>query len=466
MNLEFVRKYLIRNLIICFSVSAVLINLSGGVVQTFLEYAGSSSNMIEINLTNSDKVNSQAVTLTWNGGNKTIGLDQIELLKKRYEDCQISYSSELSAILTSYKKKHDVKAVLCDSSYLTFGISMTEGGFFQEMDEQYGLNRIVISDKLSAALFSSYETIGNRIELFDQIYIIVGVYKTDESILTGINSDGYERVYLPYKSITDYQEVPVQCIRLKGEALKNDSFRTEKLEQHLTDIMNIHSIPYRITDFYVKIRVLSQISITILFIILLAAFLLLIKTVYRYINKNLTVLRESAGNSGFLEAVKSNAGLSLKTAAAVIGLFFGLIFILKFAVPDLYIDQKFIPYDNIFDFGFYAEQIKKAVISANINRTYGLSQMEYCYWAAMRINIFILVLFMVFFLFAVRCLKLLAALRIRLNELAEIFLISLAIGNIISIIVSHIASLAVSITILPFAVILMFYVCYTKSINV
>lgn len=467
MNLEFVRKYLNRNLIICISVLAVLINLSGGLVQTFSEYAGSSSKMIEINLINSEMNDSRAGTLAWDDGNKMIELDQIELLKKRYEDCQISYSSEIPAILKCYNKKYDVRAVLCDSSsYGMFGISVIEGSFFQEKDEQYGLNRIIISDKLSVALFSGYDTIGNRIELFDQIYMIVGVYNTDESILTGINSDGYERIYMPYKSITDYHEVPIQCIKLKGEALENESFRTEKLEQHLTDILNTRYLPYRITDFYTKSRVLSQISIIILFIIFLAAFFLLIKAVYRYVKKNVYVLLKSASNSSFPEAVKSNAGSVLKIAAVVIGLFFGMILIFKFAVPDLYIDQKLIPYDNIFDFRFYAEQIKKAVILGNINRTYGLSQMEYCFLAAMKLNLFILMIFLVFFLFSICYLKLLIASGIKANELARIFIISLAVGNILSIIISYIVSLAVSITIIPFAAIFMFYICYAKNVTV
>lgn len=449
MSPESIRKHLIRNLIACISISAVLINLSGGLARTFSEYSGDASKRIEINYRRGDADAAFSGRFPPDDAGRAIGLDHIDLLQQRYDDCQVSYSSELSAQLEYDNRIADIKAVLCDSSsYGTFNISMMEGSFFQEKDEQYGLNVVVISEKLSVDLFSGYNAVGNKLGLFGQIYTVVGVYKTKSSILTYLNSDGTERVYLPYRSVADYQEIPVKSVVISGESLENETFRLEKLEHNLTDILNSRSFPYRTTDFYVKAITISQARDIIVFVIFIFSFVLLIRQTKEYIKKCISQFSTVS---------------VLKIAAAIAGLSVVLLIIIKFALPDVYIDPSFVPYDNIFDISFYLNQIKEAITTGNINRINGLSHLESCFSSAMMLNALMLVLFIIFFLFSASNIKLLTASGFTVIELIEVIIISFTAGNTAAIILSYSAKLVPAVSIVPFLALLMFCICYSKN---
>ena len=265
MNARLIRKFLVKRYIIFACIAVFSVNISGSLVQTLKESGGGTSlERIEINAAKDD-VNISPV----------LKYKDIQLLKVRYDNCQVSFSSEITSVLTCANKSFKVRNVLCDSgSFESLNIKMAAGNFFQDKDDQFGLNSVIISDKLCASLFSSYDTLGYKVKISGQIYVIAGIYKTDGSVLSFLGSDGEDRVYVPYKSVRDYGGIAVQSVIIKGESLNTDRFRIEKLEQVLNDILNTPANGCRIIDFYVKDAVISQTRDIFVFLIFLISCLI------------------------------------------------------------------------------------------------------------------------------------------------------------------------------------------------
>ncbi len=456
MNAGLIRKFLVKRYIIFTCIAVFCVNISGSLVQTLKESAGGTSlKRIEINAAKDDANISPVLKYK-----------DIQLLKSRYDNCQVSFSSEITSVLTCANKSFKVRNVLCDSGSFEFlNIKMVAGNFFQDKDDQFGLNSVIISDKLCASLFSSYDTLGYKVKISGQIYVIAGIYKTDGSVLSFLGSDGEDRVYVPYKSVRDYGGIAVQSVIIKGESLNTDRFRIEKLEQVLNDSLNTPANGCRIIDFYVKDAVISQTRDIFVFLIFLISFFISLKLGYRLLRRYANILMTRCREEYIREVIKSQIQVIIKMAVIIVFYATAGFLVIKYTLPDIYIDPKYIPYDNIFDIKFYIDSIKAALISHNRSLGCNPSQSELVFSSSMGLNIIALSISSVFFILSVGSVRLFSILGIKAAELVKYFILASLIGNTLTIACTMAFSLSPGISVIPASVMLIFHVCYLLCIS-
>ena len=340
-----------------------------------------SINSISLNIRNTYK-NDYASRMEINLENyvdqkNLIKASDIEDLAMAFPNGNISYMTQSDSIIEANHAIFPIKAVLSAENVEKFmGLDILRGCFFNSEQYQYGNKVAVISDSLAYKLFTSHNVIGNEIYISGVKYKIIGVYKSKSSILSVLASDGIERVYIPFYSMSDNASKLLNTIFVKDANLQEKPFRVHTMEGILKERLRIEPNTYRINDFYDSSIYTSQPFLLFIFLV----GVLLICQVIKYFIKYLKF--------GFLNlkgGLRSNylVGILIKWKLQIPIYIIGAILIMLLLVAICknitfkgVIPAEYIPVDNIFDFKFYANKMREAIYSLNSNFGYIPTQLE------------------------------------------------------------------------------------------
>lgn len=393
-----------------------------------------------------------------------INASDIKDLAMSFPNGSISYMTQSDSIIEANHAIFPIKAVLSAENVEKFlGLYMLRGCFINSEQYQYGNKVAVISDTLAYKLFTSHNVIGNEIYITGVKYKIIGLYKSERSILSVLASDGIERVYIPFNSISNNASKLLDTIFVKDDSLREKPFRIHTMEGTLKERLRVEPNLYRINDFYDSSIYTSQ--PLLLFIFLVGV--LLVCQIIKYFIKYLKF--------GFLHlkgGLRSNylVGILIKWKLRIPLYIIGVILILllvgaicwnitfKGAIP-----AEYIPVDNIFDFKFYANRIREAINSSNSNFGYIPTQLE----LILRYNLMVVYISMLFLL--INFVAVLSA--IKLDRLVSgtiikqiaVLTISVAIGLAISFIICLLFRINFIIPVKEMIILIMFLV--VKLIN-
>ncbi len=220
------------------------------------------------------------------------------------------------------------------------------GGALSEDDISNGSRRAVISSDLALKLFFNRENaVGKSVVLFDEEYKIAGVYEEREAFLDKLNTDGKQRVYIPYTSYKDYGKQPVQSMAYGENAISAALYEQMDFSQ------------YYKTDFNEKALVLATFEHIVLLFIFLFFAILLLRLWYALSGRLYRNIRSSLGEKYFFKSFKSIPHRYALYALVGIGVPALIIAIFLMCDFSINIPSKYMPYDNIFDFSHYADMI-------------------------------------------------------------------------------------------------------------
>lgn len=384
MDINKIQRYSLHRLIIVISLLFFLVIIINSISKDIGNtYKDDYANRIEIN------VGSNSI----DHGN-LISTGDIEDMARIFPNGNISYMNQKDTAIEANNAVFPIKAVLSGENLEKFeGLNMLRGCFFSSEQYQYGNKVAVVSDTMAFKLFGTHNIIGNEIYISDTKYRITGIYKSRKSILSVLASDGVERVYIPFNSMPGSSSELLNTIFIKDAGLKEEVFRVHATEEKLKEQLKTDTGLYRINDFYDSSIYASQPLSVFIFLVGVLLICQLIKYLIIYLKFGTAKFKAALNNNYFI-------GILIKWKLRIPLFVIGVMLILFFAVTVFrtvsfrgIVPARYIPADNIFDFGFYAEKIRDAIYSGNNYTGYVPTQLEALYGSELQL-IYISMLFL------------------------------------------------------------------------
>ncbi len=282
-----------------------------------------------------------------------------EIITKAAKQSKINEFSYTAAnhILNTDVKVEDrmVKASITGTNFMFPAFSrcnMLRGSFFSEDAEKSGGYIAVIDDRFAWEAFRTYKVVGETLELYNRQFKIIGVVKTDASVLSRLAGDNFSHIYIPGEKMLELD---------KSAAIKVFQFKTDK-----TDIMDRNETPisaalqaagYKADDFSITDLNITRVSMeqkpqSIVFFLSCIIAVIVLKWLIQSLKNVITEIRRQCKKDYFINIIKDNliptAAISLKIlfSAAATGLLFAS------TTFKIYIPPKYLP-DELIDLTFY-----------------------------------------------------------------------------------------------------------------
>ncbi len=363
---------------------------------------------------------------------KQLRLSSIADVKSGLVKCDMSYVRELETFVQANNKIYPIKACLTNSSFTLFsGISVVKGCFINEASSETGLNCAVISEALSQKLFGTYDVIGCRFELFNEQYKVTGLYRNKKSLISFLSSDGTDRVYIPYKSHAAFKDITPKTVFLRYQGIETLKFR----QINIRNLFKTEDRIYKINDYY-EPDILTLLQKLFVFIIGTLAVFLIGRRLIVFCRSGFDHIKSCLKKVYIKEMLKNEKFFILKYLLCLPGSMALIVIIFILIRFKANIPVEYIPYDNIFDLGFYMEKLKSLVYHANLSAGYIPSYSETCYNNALKLKSILLALSVVSFLITVTYIKILNITKCRGKDLVYIFTLPVAAALILSLLFS------------------------------
>lgn len=320
------------------------------------------SNYINFNVVNnvSDIIEYKNVS----GVNGGIGFDELSKVKDRYKDIKFTGAKEIKTNITnkygsSPAKEIKTKIVLTDENYFDlYPFKVVRGGKIDFLSIEKGSKVAVISDVLANSLFKSVDVIGSTLNVKNEKYKIVGVYKENTSVLYSAAEDGYERIYIPYTSYSNDNTKDKYFLDIMATP-KTKNYDEKNIDDKLSKILNDKLALYKSVDYTVSKNIVMQTVRILYFLIGIFVIIFLIKLIVKFIREVKSFFKGNIRYSYLNEVIINNKKELLVFIGKVLICVVGIIIVFNVIKFKLVIENSFLPSNNIFDINFY----RKAIIS-------------------------------------------------------------------------------------------------------
>ena len=312
-------------------------------------------------------------------GKNSFSIDDIKRLKKELSIKDISYTARSGLVDTSISSgstAFSVRLIGTDYMYPTFsGLNLEEGSFITQKQEEEGVMVAIIDEELAWDIFRTKNATGKTIDIFGAAFRVIGVMEKDDSIIGKLTDDGLRSVYIPASVMLELDTTA----HITDLQIKTADANTR--DQNTTDvsaaIRQIGKNPsnYNINDYNLKLALMKQKPLLLVFIIGIASMLMLLSHVKNLIKEIYFLIRDRCKADYFSNVIKHNLkGIGhciLEMALSLTGIV--LIWIgIRFT---LYIPPQNIP-DELINISYYSDLIKAAIQEGIQNRGYVAPQAE------------------------------------------------------------------------------------------
>ena len=214
-----------------------------------------------------------------------IDFKKLQDVKQNYKNLNITGYCEVNCTV---KNSLDVvcsdiknKVVLTDENYFSIYPYKLIKGDRINSDTIKNFERVaVISEKLAIGLYKSTDVIGNIININNENYRIIGVYRMNESLIHSISDDEYDWVIVPYNCYGFDNKK--EKLSLNLFSLSQSSKNTpEKIQKQLQDSLQDKLLLYNKVDYSKAKKINLQYFKILIFII---GFFIIVKIMKIMIN--------------------------------------------------------------------------------------------------------------------------------------------------------------------------------------
>lgn len=319
-------------------------------------------------------------------GTEPISVSYFDKISKRVRTKHYSFTSEAEPVVI---KGVEVIPTYTTCDYFDILNEPLVGLSFSENDQNAQKKKVIISNALALKLYFDTDVAGKLIEISGDEYIVSGVYEASDSLYDKFLTDGKERVFIPYTLAENPKELPVHSI----------VYDTRTASAGVIEQMNTPQ--YHFTILSEKAKVMNTIR-HLAFLVLYIVFAIVLMYVwYKLSAKYLKEIGDNLKINYFPKSLKSIPFKYLLFVLIAAGIPALLLFIFLKADFSIFIVSKYIPYDNLFDIGYYFEQL---AINAQFENTLALfgdtyrinlykSSFSVCLWIGAIFIIFLIILF-------------------------------------------------------------------------
>ena len=413
------KGYAAKKLIFSLALLLVLVAVSESIAAEFRSFSENSHEMVEINTNRADSGYAP----------KLIRYGHISTLKGRFPEGSVSFSSRLDSIMKQGGFSVPVRVILTDESYPTVsGMKIIRGSYFNSSALTYGRNVAVISRELAERLFMSIDAIGNEVTLFDESYVIVGLYEPSKTLLSLLGSYGAEVVYVPFTSYLESGNLTVDTVSIHDRKLGEAVFKQYQVGDILRKELRVQAEAYRIIDYYGSDTIVSQWLGLFLFLVALAVFFMLLGIAGRVLGQMRDFFCAGLKRDYLPGFIRKQSVPVFIFTGKLLGLVGLSVLLIIYARPRIFIPTQYLPPDNIFDFGFYWEKIKEAIQMSNAMAGYIPTPLEHCFHASSSVGFILLLLMIPAFISLISAMKLLKSLVYPIKRFILLFLLSIILA--------------------------------------
>lgn len=252
-----------------------------------------------------------------------------------------------------------VKTVLTDEKHAeNYKIEMAAGSFFDSQMVNLSERYAVISDKVSLELFKSYESIGESILVNGETYQVIGVSKTP-TLWGTMALDNFSRIYIPYTSVHDYMSINIDAASLQDDDQLQKSL--DKIRINKPYAFNL----YRIVNLNEKRKMAVQFKGHVIAVIGITFIILLWRLVFD-VSKNIYGRQYGKRNHVVLNAITKEKRHSLVGLFVFTSICVAITVLISFNLKfEIVLPWSVLPEENIFDIGYYIEQIAQHIRNVN-----------------------------------------------------------------------------------------------------
>lgn len=432
MNMERIKKNIIIKFIIFGSLTFLFVTVAANINYSFSGLFVQDEN--------------RTAEMVRTGDRNTVTFNELSKLKnKAVFDKATGYSESISTVSNKFGcTVSDIKVVLTDADYASvYKNDILAGDFPDEKAVKMGEACVVISDQLAVELFKSIDIIGNEIWALGRKYTVSGVYKSSGSILYSMCGDGFDRIFIPYSSIDNYTEMPVDVIALLGKPDQSMINISRILDERFGGKIS----SYRMIDHSTTGVVFHQYFDLLLFAIGAMAILLTLIFFVKYSIREIKYIKGKTDSYYVSMLLKIEVKSVIRYLLVFLLCSICVILLMKCMQFKFIIADKYIPDDNIFDIRFYMKAFMDNRMTSNLYSSNIYSIFEYTCKNAFQIEIICVLGVIAFFVTAIMFFKLLVALDMNFLSIIKLVLISILAGGGTGICISIFSGLG---AILPF----------------
>lgn len=248
-----------------------------------------------------------------------------------------------------------VELMLTTASYGNIvPINLIRGNYFRVSLVPEENRFAVISDKLAVRLFLTENAVGQTLMLSGTRFTVCGVYRTMPHLMERLSSDGGDIVYIPYASLPQNEKAKPTSLLISGAG----TLSMEAAEWQIANAFGESAGSSNYTSYADTLALLREGLKARLFLLGIPVIALLAVLFTRRCKKIATDLG------------RDDARMARRSAfsAAVCGAAILLLFLFIRFQP--YLPGKFLPDDNIFDFGFYSNAVVSSIQAKNAYEGY------------------------------------------------------------------------------------------------
>lgn len=291
----------------------------------------------------------------------SFSMDDTERLQKELSTNDISFSAHSGLINTSVSDgidKYSAVITGVNALYSQFNrLTMLRGSFITEIQEEEGAMVTVVSDALAHAIFNTNDVAGKTIEIYGNEFKIIGVVKSEGSILGKLVDDGIPDVFIPAGIMLELDETArISELQVKTEDSSLLDLNKSEISKALKQIGKNPS-NYALTDYNLKYALLEQgprLFVFILGIVSIFALLGYMLTVMKALYKRIKVRYRS---EYLLNILKSDFKVLALNVLQIMLALTGSVFIWKGISFKPYIPPQYIA-DELINISYYANLIE------------------------------------------------------------------------------------------------------------
>ncbi len=297
-----------------------------------------------------------------NGLSNGFTFDAYENLPMFESEVGLGLSAELDNTFT--ENGVQFKPVLVNEFYLDLNNTYVAGSQItsEHIDSQIPV--AVVSKDFIESQRLDVNAIGEKLDVFGEKYMIIGIYEESDGFLGKVSSDVYERVYIPYTCYENYRSISIDTVMsAQGSNSEKALYllglnNTNNTQYFYENYSDKRDVIYNFPTFFVS--VLNLVSSVICLIIVLK----LIKNTYLFIKKE-------NRNRYTKELIIVNYKYFILRFCGIAGMIVSIILLVLFVPLRIVVFPKYIPNDNIFDFNFYTSTLIEDMQNKNSSLSLG-----------------------------------------------------------------------------------------------
>ena len=319
-------------------------------------------------------------------GSEPIPVSYFDKISRRVRTKHYSFTSETEAVSL---KGFEVIPTYTTCDYFAILNEPLKGESFTEDDQKSLEKKVIISDTLALKLYFNTDAVGKTLVLNDEEYIVSGIYTDSKNLIDKFAKDGKERVYIPYTLAGNPAELPVHSI----------VYDTRTASAGIIEQMNTPQ--YHFTSLSEKAKVINCLRHIVFLIIYAASAVVLMYLWYKICSKLLKEIGNDLKKNYFFRSLRSIPLRYIAFVLTAVGIPALLVFVFLKSDFSIFIVSKYIPYDNLFDIGYYFEKLAEEAQYMNTISLFGDTYRLNLYTSTFSTCLWIGTIFLIFFIITI-----------------------------------------------------------------